>query len=70
MRSAVPKILQPICGRPMVGLVADSLRGAGLDEVVAVVSQGDSSVVEAIGGCVSAPICGKPSRMLNWPANR
>lgn len=53
MRSAVPKILQPICGRAMVGLVADSLRGAGLDEVVAVVSPGDSSVVEAVGGCVS-----------------
>lgn len=53
MRSAVPKILQPICGRPMVGLVADSLRGAGLDEVVAVVSPGDSSVGEAVGGCVS-----------------
>ena len=54
MRSAVPKILQPICGRAMVGLVADSLRGAGLDEVVAVVSPGDSSVSEAIGGCVSS----------------
>ena len=53
MRSGVPKVLQPICGRAMVGLVADSLRGAGLDELVAVVSPGPPNIGEAIGGCVS-----------------
>ncbi|MDE2861036.1 MAG: bifunctional UDP-N-acetylglucosamine diphosphorylase/glucosamine-1-phosphate N-acetyltransferase GlmU [Chloroflexota bacterium] len=53
MRSSVPKVLQPICGRAMVGLVADALRGAGLDDLVAVVAPGARGVGEAIGGCVS-----------------
>ena len=53
MNSGVPKVLQPICGRAMVGLVADALRGAGLDDLAVVVSPGDTAASDAIGGCVS-----------------
>ena len=53
MRSGVPKVLQPICGRAMIGLVAEALREASLDELIAVVSPGASNISEAIGGCVS-----------------
>ena len=49
----MPKVLQPICGRPMVGLVSDALRGAGLDDLVLVVVPGATDVGEAVGGCVS-----------------
>ena len=37
MKSNVTKVLQPICGREMVGLVADALCGAGFQDIIAVV---------------------------------
>ena len=37
MRSSVPKVLQPICGREMVGLVGDALCAVGFDAPVVVV---------------------------------
>ena len=37
MRSEIPKMLQPICGREMVGLVSDAVIGAGFEDVVVVV---------------------------------
>ena len=49
MRSGAPKVLRPICGRPMVGLVADALRGAGLCEPIVVVAPGDRDIVGAVG---------------------
>ena len=49
MKSGVPKVLQPICGREMVGLVSDALKGAGFEEIVAVVSPGSSQIAEALG---------------------
>ena len=49
MKSTMPKVLQPICGREMVGLVADALRGAGLSEVVAVVPPGSPGIGSALG---------------------
>ena len=53
MKSSVPKILQPICGREMVGLVADSLHDAGFQNLVAIVSPAFKGVGKAIGHSAS-----------------
>lgn len=39
MRSRTPKVLHPLCGRPMIDLVLDACLAAGVESVVAVVSQ-------------------------------
>jgi bifunctional UDP-N-acetylglucosamine pyrophosphorylase / glucosamine-1-phosphate N-acetyltransferase len=41
MRSALPKVLHPVCGKPMVGWVIDAARAAGASRVVAVTRPGD-----------------------------
>jgi bifunctional UDP-N-acetylglucosamine pyrophosphorylase/glucosamine-1-phosphate N-acetyltransferase len=41
MRSTVPKVLHPICGRPMVEWVIEAARGAGADRVVCVTRPGE-----------------------------
>ena len=51
MRSRTPKVLHPVCGRPMLGWVVDAARGAGADRVVAVVRP-DSGVAEIAGDAV------------------
>ena len=45
----MPKVLQPICGREMVGLVADALRGAGLQDLVVIVPPNTPDVGDAVG---------------------
>ncbi len=40
MRSRTPKVLHPVCGRPMLAWVVDAARGAGAERVVAVVRPG------------------------------
>ena len=49
MKSSVPKVLQTICGREMVGLVADSLCDAGFQGLVVVVPPNSSEVTNAVG---------------------
>ena len=49
MNSKVPKVLQPLCGREMVGLVADALRSTGLQELVAIVPPGTPEIGSVIG---------------------
>ena len=41
MRSSLPKVLHPVCGKPMVQWVVDAARGAGADDVVAITRPGD-----------------------------
>jgi bifunctional UDP-N-acetylglucosamine pyrophosphorylase / glucosamine-1-phosphate N-acetyltransferase len=41
MRSAVPKVLHPICGRPMLGWVIEAAREAGAERIVCVTRPGD-----------------------------
>jgi bifunctional UDP-N-acetylglucosamine pyrophosphorylase/glucosamine-1-phosphate N-acetyltransferase len=38
MKSSVPKVLHPVCGKPMIAYAVDALRGAGIDDVTLVVS--------------------------------
>src|SRR5436853_3488654 len=41
MRSALPKVLHPVCGRPMIEWVIEAARGAGADRVVCVTRPGE-----------------------------
>jgi bifunctional UDP-N-acetylglucosamine pyrophosphorylase/glucosamine-1-phosphate N-acetyltransferase len=41
MRSSLPKVLHPVCGKPMVHWVVDAARAAGATEVVCVTRPGD-----------------------------
>lgn len=49
MHSDLPKVLHQVGGRPMVSMVCDALRAAGVDKVVAVVSPGAQGVIDAVG---------------------
>lgn len=51
MNSTVPKLLQPLCGREMIGLVADALRNTGFQELVAIVPPDTPE----IGGVIGTP---------------
>jgi bifunctional UDP-N-acetylglucosamine pyrophosphorylase/glucosamine-1-phosphate N-acetyltransferase len=48
MRSALPKVLHPVGGRPMVLRVLQAARGAGLAEAVVVTGRGADAVEEAV----------------------
>jgi bifunctional UDP-N-acetylglucosamine pyrophosphorylase/glucosamine-1-phosphate N-acetyltransferase len=50
MKSALPKTLHPILGRPMVAHVAATAEAAGLDPVVVVVGPEMSAVADAVPG--------------------
>jgi len=41
MHSSVPKVLHPVCGKPMVEWVIDAARAAGADQVVCITRPGD-----------------------------
>ena len=41
MRSSLPKVLHPVCGKPMVEWVIDAARAAGAGEVVCITRPGD-----------------------------
>src|SRR3954470_10065170 len=47
MKSALPKVLHPVCGRPMLHWVTAAARDAGADNVVAITRPGDG-VAEAL----------------------
>ena len=40
MRSSLPKVLHPVCGRPMVEWVIEAARAAGAGEVVCITRPG------------------------------
>ena len=49
IKSSVPKVLQAICGREMVGLVADALDAAGFHDLVAVVPPNSPDISDVVG---------------------
>lgn len=53
MKSAVPKVLHPICGREMIAWPVAAARGAGVDRVAVIVSP-DRDVSGALGEGVEA----------------
>ena len=48
MRSALPKVVHPLAGRPMVRWVLDALEGAGVERTVVVVGHGAEVVRDAL----------------------
>ncbi|MCH2115296.1 MAG: NTP transferase domain-containing protein [Pirellulales bacterium] len=48
MESELPKVLVPVCGRPMVGYVLDALAAAGISRIVVVVGYRADRVREAL----------------------
>jgi bifunctional UDP-N-acetylglucosamine pyrophosphorylase / glucosamine-1-phosphate N-acetyltransferase len=50
MQSDLPKVLVPVCGRPMIEYVLDALAAGGVERVVAVVGYRADAVRSAIDG--------------------
>jgi len=50
MRSALPKVLQPLAGRPMLAHVVETARALGADDVCVVYGHGGDAVREAFAG--------------------
>jgi bifunctional UDP-N-acetylglucosamine pyrophosphorylase/glucosamine-1-phosphate N-acetyltransferase len=49
MKTAVPKVLHEVCGRPMLSYVLDACRGAGIAKIYVVVGFGADQVKERFG---------------------
>ena len=56
MRSALPKVLHPLAGRPMINWVLEAIRKAGVDHVVVVLGHGSDDVAEVLPEDVSVAI--------------
>ena len=56
MRSALPKVVHPIAGRPMVGWVLDALAGGGVAHTVVVIGHGAEVVREALPAGVGVAV--------------
>jgi bifunctional UDP-N-acetylglucosamine pyrophosphorylase / glucosamine-1-phosphate N-acetyltransferase len=50
MASDLPKVLVPVCGRPMIRYVIDAVRAAGIQHIVAVVGYRSNLVRDALAG--------------------
>jgi bifunctional UDP-N-acetylglucosamine pyrophosphorylase/glucosamine-1-phosphate N-acetyltransferase/UDP-N-acetylglucosamine pyrophosphorylase len=50
MASDLPKVLVPVCGRPMIRYVIDAVRAAGLQQIVAVVGYRSNLVRDELAG--------------------
>ncbi|MBO0684786.1 MAG: bifunctional UDP-N-acetylglucosamine diphosphorylase/glucosamine-1-phosphate N-acetyltransferase GlmU [Candidatus Dormibacteraeota bacterium] len=50
MRSRRPKVLHPLCGRPMIDLVMDACRLAGVDDLTVVISPSQPAVEAHLEG--------------------
>jgi bifunctional UDP-N-acetylglucosamine pyrophosphorylase/glucosamine-1-phosphate N-acetyltransferase len=60
MRSRTPKMLHRICGREMLGLVADTALETGLNPVVAVLPPQSEAYIQALGVSVAPVVQEKP----------
>jgi len=49
MKSTTPKVLHEICGRPMIWYVLDSLRAAGIEEIIVVTNPELDPFIGALG---------------------
>src|ERR1700730_6260501 len=50
MRSRRPKVLHPLCGRPMIDLVLDACRLAGIEDLTVVISPSQPAVEAHLEG--------------------
>jgi len=49
MKSELPKVLHPVCGLPMVELVARAMRGGGIERLIVVVGHGGEKLQATLG---------------------
>ena len=49
MKSAVPKPMHPVCGKPMLGWILDACYAAGCEQVIVVVGHGKDEVIRQFG---------------------
>lgn len=68
MRSALPKVLHPIWGRPLLGWVLAAVREAGADRIVVVVPPTEADAVAAVVG--DAAIVVQPDQLGTGDAVR
>lgn len=52
MKSDIPKVLHPLCGKPLVAHVIANLREAGIADIIVVVGYGGDAVIKALGPSV------------------
>ena len=52
MKSELPKVLHPLCGKPLIGYVVDGLNTAGIDDIVVVVGYRGDDVISFLGNKV------------------
>jgi bifunctional UDP-N-acetylglucosamine pyrophosphorylase / glucosamine-1-phosphate N-acetyltransferase len=50
MKSELPKVLMPVCGRPMIDYVLDALVAGGMDRIIVVVGYRSETVKAALAG--------------------
>lgn len=50
MRSELPKVMAPVCGRPMIDYVLDALAAAGVERIVVVVGYRQDLIREHLAG--------------------
>ncbi len=50
MKSDLPKVMHPLCGRPMINYVVDTAENAGADEIIVVIGHGGDAVREVLNG--------------------
>jgi len=60
MKSAIPKALHPICGRPMLGYVLDLIKGLKINKVVAVLGPRHAEVRPLLNRKIKVVIQKKP----------
>ena len=56
MNSDLPKVLVPVCGRPMIDYVLDALEAAGVDRTIVVVGYRAADVQAGLGGPQKHPV--------------
>ena len=56
MKSALPKVLHPVAGKPMLLHVMDALKEAGVEEIIVVLGHGADLVEKVLGDRASVVI--------------
>ena len=49
MKSKLPKVMHPVCGKPMIGWIIDSVKNSGMTQTITVLGHGSGIVGEYIG---------------------
>jgi len=70
MRSPVPKVLQPLCGRPMLAWVLDQARSLDPERVALVLSPGGEAILEGLEAAGERTGAGEELTVVTQPEAR